>query len=108
MPEGYEEISPRDLKERLDTGEHPVLIDVREPNEYELSRVEGSKLVPLSELPGRIEELDRDAATVVICHHGVRSALAAQFLSASGFREVRSLEGGLDQYSEVDPSVPRY
>jgi rhodanese-related sulfurtransferase len=105
---GYKGITPRELKERLDRGEDPVLLDVREPWEFTLARIEGSKLLPMAEIPDRLPELDHDAKTVVICHHGIRSAYVTRFLHHSGFREVLNLEGGLDGYSAVDPSVPRY
>ncbi len=105
---GYKSITPRELKERLDTGEGPALLDVREPWEFALARIEGSKLVPMAEILDRLPELDQSAETVVICHHGVRSAYVTQLLHRSGFREVLNLEGGLDAYSTVDPSVPRY
>lgn len=81
---------------------------MREPWEFSLSRIEGSKLLPMSEVPERFGELDPCKETVVICHHGARSAAVARFLSRSGFDRVLNLEGGLDAYSNVDPSVPRY
>jgi len=62
----------------------------------------------MAELPDRLPELYHDAKTVVICHHGIRSAYVTRFLHHSGFRDVLNLEGGLDGYSAVDPSVPRY
>ncbi len=105
---GYRSITPRELKERLDGGEGLVLLDVREPWEFAVARIGGSKLVPMAELLDRLPELDPDAETVVVCHHGVRSAYVTQLLYRSGFREVLNLEGGLDAYSTVDPSVPRY
>ncbi len=105
---GYDSITPRELKARLDAGDRPVLLDVREPWEWVLARIEGSALVPLSELPKRVRELDPAAETVAICHHGVRSAYVTQALERSGFANVLNLEGGLDAYSDVDPSVPRY
>lgn len=89
-------------------GERPVLLDVREPWEYELARLEGSRLVPMGEIAGRVGELDPEAETVVICHHGARSAFVTQLLERSGFSRVLNLEGGLDAYSQVDSSVPRY
>ena len=104
----YENIAPRELKTRLDAGERPVLLDVRERWEFELARLEGSKLVPLSELERRFSQLDPAAETVVICHHGVRSAYVTQALQRAGFPEVANLEGGLDAYAEVDDSVTRY
>jgi rhodanese-related sulfurtransferase len=104
----YENISPRELKERLEVGDRPVLLDVREEWEYELARIEGSTLVPLSEIEERFHELDPGAETVVICHHGARSAHVTQALNRAGFRYISNLEGGLDAYADVDESVARY
>ena len=104
----YENISARELKERLDAGDWPVLLDVREPWEYELARIEGSTLVPLSEMEKRFRELDPNAETIVICHHGARSAHVTQALNRAGFHYVSNLEGGLDAYADVDESVSRY
>src|SRR4028118_1320330 len=104
----YENISPRELKERLDEGDRPVLLDVREKWEYDLARIEGSTLVPLSEIEGRFHELDPGAETVVICHHGSRSAHVSQGLNRGGFHYAPHLEGGLDAYADVDESVGRY
>jgi rhodanese-related sulfurtransferase len=105
---GYENIAPRELKVRLDAGERPVLLDVRERWEFDLARIEGSELVPMSELERRFSELDPAAETVVICHHGLRSAYVTQALNRAGFSSVVNLEGGLDAYADVDDSVPRY
>jgi rhodanese-related sulfurtransferase len=105
---GYESITPRELKERLAAGDRPELLDVREPWEFELARIEGSRLIPLSDLPDRFTEFDPAAETVVICHHGARSAYVTQALEQAGFAKVLNLEGGLDAYSDVDASVPRY
>jgi rhodanese-related sulfurtransferase len=104
----YEKITAGGLKSRLDEGGRPVLLDVREPWEFELARIEASKLIPMSLLEDRFAELDPDAETVVICHHGHRSAYVAQALGRAGFQNVLNLEGGLDAYSSVDESVPRY
>ncbi len=104
----YENISPRELKERLDAGDAPVLLDVRERWEYDLARIEGSTLVPLSEIEGRFGELDPKAETVVICHHGSRSARVAEALNRAGFHYVSNLEGGLDAYADLDESIGRY
>jgi len=104
----YEDITPHGLKSRLDAGDHPVLLDVREPWEFELARIEGSGLIPMSQLEERFTELDPDSETVVICHHGNRSSYVAQALQRAGFEKVLNLEGGLDAYSFVDGSVPRY
>lgn len=85
-----------------------MLLDVREQWEYDLARIEGSILVPLSEIEERFHELDPGAETVVICHHGARSAHVAQALNRAGFHYVSNLEGGLDAYADVDESVGRY
>jgi rhodanese-related sulfurtransferase len=105
---GYENIKPHALKSRLDAEERPVLLDVREPWEFALASIEGSELIPLSQLEARFTELDPDAETVVICHHGNRSSYVTVALRRAGFEKVLNLEGGLDAYSSVDESVPRY
>ena len=104
----YESITPQELNERLKAGNRPELLDVREPWEFDLARIEGARLIPLSDLPDRFTELDPAAETVVICHHGSRSAYATRALGQAGFRKVLNLEGGLDAYADVDKSVPRY
>jgi rhodanese-related sulfurtransferase len=104
----HESITPGELKTRLDAGDRPELLDVREPWEFDLARIEGSRLIPVGELPERVSELDPAAETVVICHHGARSAHVTRALAQAGFTKVFNLEGGLDAYSDVDGSVPRY
>jgi rhodanese-related sulfurtransferase len=87
----------------------PLLLDVREPWEYETARIEGSKLVPLGEIAARLAELDQDQEVVAICHHGGRSMQVAMFLEKNGFSKVHNLSGGMDAWSKsVDPSVPVY
>jgi rhodanese-related sulfurtransferase len=103
--ERAQSITPSELKERLDAGGR---LELREPWEFELARIEGSRLIPMGELSGRVGELDPAAETVVICHHGSRSALVAHALARAGFKRALNLEGGLDAYSEVDGSVARY
>lgn len=105
---GYESIAPRELKQKLGAGESPLLLDVRQPWEFALSNIEGSTLASPDVLPDLIPQLDSARETVVICHHGVRSAHVARILKEMGFERVLNLEGGLDAYSEVDGSVPRY
>ena len=105
---GYENITARGLKARLEAGERPVLLDVREPWEFELACIEDSTFIPMSELEERFTELDPGSETVVICHHGNRSSYVAQALKRAGFENVLNLEGGLDAYSFVDESVPTY
>ena len=89
--------------------EPPVLVDVREPWEFDLCRIEGSILVPLGELPRRVEELPRGRTLVMVCHTGRRSQNAAMFLAQSGFDDVQNLKGGVEGWAvEVDPSMKRY
>ena len=104
----HKNVSPRELKEKLDRGEEPILCDVREPWEFSLSRLEGSWLIPMAEIFDRLPDLDSRAETVVICHHGARSAYVTRILDRFGFESAYNLEGGLDAYSSVDASVPRY
>jgi rhodanese-related sulfurtransferase len=89
--------------------EPPALVDVREPWEFDLCRIEGSILVPLSELARRLEELPRGRTLVMVCHTGRRSQNAAMFLAQSGFNDVQNLKGGVEGWAvEVDPSMKRY
>jgi molybdopterin/thiamine biosynthesis adenylyltransferase/rhodanese-related sulfurtransferase/molybdopterin converting factor small subunit len=104
-----DEMQPRELKERLDRGEPLVIVDVREPQEYQINRIEGSRLIPLGELPQRYEELDPNAAIVMQCKSGARSAKATGFLRSIGFKNVRNLAGGiLGWIDQVDPTQPKY
>jgi rhodanese-related sulfurtransferase len=102
-------ITVKELKDRLDKGDKVFLLDVREPYEYSLAKIEGSVLVPLGTLPESLNQLDRNADIVAYCHHGMRSADAVGFLLQQGFSKVKNLVGGIDAWSiQVDPSVPRY
>jgi rhodanese-related sulfurtransferase len=92
-----------------DSRSKPLLLDVREPWEYQTARIEGSKLVPMGEVPARLDELDQDREVVAICHHGGRSMQVAMFLEKNGFPKVHNLAGGVDAWSKsVDPTVPLY
>ncbi|MCF7803189.1 MAG: molybdopterin-synthase adenylyltransferase MoeB [Candidatus Marinimicrobia bacterium] len=103
------EISPQGLKEKLDNNEDVFILDVRNPEEYEISRIEGSKLIPLDELPERIAELNTADDIVVHCRTGVRSAKAVEFMQTSGFDKVKNLVGGINAWAEeVDESLPQY
>ncbi|HEV8303874.1 MAG TPA: molybdopterin-synthase adenylyltransferase MoeB [Gemmatimonadales bacterium] len=103
------EVSAQQLKAEWDQNPQLVVVDVREPHEYEIGHIDGAKLIPLSELPNRLNELDGHAEIVTHCHHGVRSMKALEILKAAGFAKVRSLKGGIDAWSvEVDPALPRY
>lgn len=89
--------------------ERPVLLDVREPWEYQASRIEGSQLMPMREVPARMEEVDPEKDVVAICHHGGRSMQVGMFLEKQGFKRVHNLKGGIDAWSRtVDPAVPLY
>ena len=106
-----QQINPTQLRAWLDdpSRDPPVLLDVREPWEYERARIEGARLVPMRELPARVAEIDDDKEVVAICHHGGRSMQVAMFLERQGFRRVHNLMGGIDAWSRtVDPSVPTY
>ena len=105
------QIHATDLKAKLDAGDPVYLLDVRQPNEHAYARIADSTLIPLHELPGRLDEVDPPvgALVVVYCHHGVRSRAAAEHCARMGFRDVWNVEGGIDAWSlRVDPSVPRY
>ena len=103
------EIAPHELAARFAAGERPLLLDVREPREWEMARIEGARLVPLGTLAGAIPSLDREAEIVVMCKSGVRSANAARQLRDAGFRRVLNLAGGIKRWSaDVDPRVPTY
>ena len=103
------EITPTELVSLLEGGEDLALVDVREPYEWQIARLPDSRLIPLADLPSALSSLDSARRTVVLCHHGVRSAMAADQLRTAGFARVSNLAGGIDRWSaEVDPSVPRY
>jgi adenylyltransferase/sulfurtransferase len=103
------EITAVELKQRLDRGEPIRIIDVREPNEYQINRLPGSTLMPLGDVPKRYVELDPADEIVVQCRSGARSARAADFLRSVGFKRVLNLKGGiLDWIDKVDPSQPKY
>lgn len=102
-------ITPKELKVRLDKGDAFVLLDVREPWENSLARLEGSVLIPLGTLPQSLSKLDRNTEIIAYCHHGMRSADATSFLLQQGFQNVKNLVGGIDAWSiQVDGKVQRY
>jgi adenylyltransferase/sulfurtransferase len=103
------EITAQELKQRLDKGDKLTLLDVREPNEFQINRIPGGQLIPLGEVPRRTAELDPDEEVVVYCKMGGRSAKAADYLRSVGFKRVLNLRGGvLDWVDKVDPSQPKY
>jgi len=102
------EITPRELKARLDRGDDLYILDVREPHEYQICNL-GGHLLPLGELAQRVHELDSSREIVAHCRSGKRSAEAVDFLTKAGFRKIWNLKGGILAWSdEVDPSVPKY
>jgi molybdopterin/thiamine biosynthesis adenylyltransferase/rhodanese-related sulfurtransferase/molybdopterin converting factor small subunit len=103
------DISPTDVKAKLDRGDKFQLLDVREPHEYQICNIPGAKLIPLGDLPKRVNELDASSEIVAHCKSGMRSAKAVDFLKQSGFKTVRNMKGGILAWSDqVDPSVPKY
>jgi adenylyltransferase/sulfurtransferase len=103
------EITSVELKQRLDRGDKLKIVDVREPNEYQINRIPGSELIPLGDVPKRVNELNPGDEIVVHCKMGGRSAKAADFLRSVGFKRVLNLKGGiLDWIDKVDPSQPKY
>jgi adenylyltransferase/sulfurtransferase len=104
-----EEISVKDLKRRLDKKENFILVDVREPSEFEICRIPGSKLIPLGELPGRLHELDKQREILVHCKSGGRSKKAVKLLHEAGFQSLKNVTGGIEAWADqVDPTVPKY
>lgn len=108
MPDSATEISPRELKDRLDAGENLFVLDVRQPDEFETANI-GGHLIPMNELPYRLEELNKDDEIIVHCHHGGRSLKAIEYLRGQGFNHLKNLTGGIQRWSEeVDSDVPQY
>jgi len=103
------ELTVTELKELMDRKANIFILDVREPHEYQICRLEGSTLIPLGELPSRINELNSADEIVAHCKMGGRSAKAVDFLRQAGFKKVRNLKGGIDAWAQiVDPTMPRY
>jgi adenylyltransferase/sulfurtransferase len=104
-----DEITVTELKARIDRGDAPMIVDVREPHEFRICRIPGAVLIPMRELPSRVHELDPAAEIVVQCRSGVRSANATLWLRQQGFAGARNLTGGiLEWIDKVDPSQPKY
>ena len=104
------EITPEEVKGKLDAGEKFVLLDVREPWEFDAARIEGAKLIPMGDVPSRVhQELDPEDHLVVVCHHGVRSMNVTVWLRQQGFEKAQSMRGGIDAWSRrVDRNVSMY
>jgi rhodanese-related sulfurtransferase len=106
------ETSPEDIQRRIDSGEPLALIDVREPEEFAITRIEGATLIPMRDIPASLQQLEAKAdetTLIVFCHHGVRSLNVAHWLREQGVLARQSMAGGIDAWSAlVDRSVPRY
>ena len=103
------EIAAVEVKQRLDRGDKLLLVDVREPHEQALCRIEGAVLIPMGAIPANLQKLDIDDPVVCYCHHGLRSLDVANWLRAQGVSNAKSLAGGIERWStEIDPKVPRY
>jgi len=103
------EITPREVNERLERGEQFLFVDVREPWEHQTSRIDGSTLIPLREIPANLARFESADEVVLFCHHGMRSLDAAAWLRSQGVESARSMTGGIERWSaEVDSRVPRY
>jgi rhodanese-related sulfurtransferase len=105
------EVSCAEVKTQLDTGNHLVLVDCREQHEFNLVAIDGAVLLPMSETPARVGELEahRGRPILVYCHHGMRSAQVAVWLRGQGFTQAQSMSGGIDRWAvEIEPGMPRY
>jgi rhodanese-related sulfurtransferase len=103
------QLTPQELKNKIDANDNIFLLDVREPFEFSYAHIENSVLIPLNDIPQNLQQIDFDKEIVVVCHHGIRSQQAAIFLAQVGFKNVRNLSGGIDAWSlECDQAVPRY
>jgi rhodanese-related sulfurtransferase len=105
------QMTAQELAERLGdrAAEPPLLLDVREPWEYEICRIPGSQLVPMGQIVASLGRLDPARETVVICHHGIRSQQVARYLDHQGFERVVNLSGGVEAWArQVDPTMPNY
>lgn len=110
-PELSLEISCHDVRQRLDAGEDFLLLDCREQNEYDLVRIEGAQLLPMSQFVDRASELEprRERPIAVYCHHGGRSLQVAAWLRNQGFSQAQSVHGGIDLWAqEIEPGLTRY
>ena len=104
-----QQLSAIELKTKIQEKEPLFLLDVREPFEFSHAHIEGSVLIPVNQIPQRLRELDMEQDIVLICHHGMRSMQAANFLNQVGFKKLKNLVGGIDAWSvECDSSVARY
>ena len=106
----YRNLTVNEVKEKLDRGDSFRLIDVREPDEHALARIEGAELLPLSQAQNWIASVPQDQEVVFFCHHGSRSAQVANYLAMQrGYRNIANMLGGINEWSiRIDPKLPRY
>lgn len=103
------EVTPREVNELLARGEDILLVDVREPWEFESCRIEGATLISMRDIPGNLARFQQADEVVLFCHHGMRSLDAAAWLRSQGVEGARSMAGGIERWAvDVDPRVPRY
>jgi len=106
------ETTPQDIQRRLAACEKLLLVDVREPAEFQVARIAGAKLIPMRTVPAQLQRLEAaadEATLIVYCHHGVRSLNVVNWLREQGISGCQSMAGGIDRWSlQIDPSVPRY
>jgi rhodanese-related sulfurtransferase len=106
------EITPREVKAKIDGGERLVLVDCREPMEHQICSIEGAYLIPMNTVPARVQSIEAaadEALVVVFCHHGMRSLSVVNWLRQQGIENCQSMAGGIDRWSaEIDNAVPRY
>ena len=104
------QITPQEVKQRLDSGEKIRFVDVREPFEFRQAHIEGSELIPMRTVAKALPSFEEETAPLILfCHHGVRSLQIASWLREQGVESSRSMDGGIDRWSlEIDPAVPRY
>jgi adenylyltransferase/sulfurtransferase len=108
LKNGIPQMTVKELKQKLDAGDNVLVLDVREPYEYQIANI-GGKLIPQNDVPQRLAEIDRDREVVVHCRTGGRSQRVAEFLKQSGYSNVANLAGGIHAWSdEIDPSIPKY
>jgi rhodanese-related sulfurtransferase len=102
------QMSPLEAKSHLASSD-VLLIDVREPAEFQICSIPGSRLIPMQQIPTRLDEFGRDQELIILCHHGIRSLQVAAFLEQRGFHRVINLSGGIDAWAEqIEPAMPRY
>jgi len=102
-------LAPEQVKQLLAVANTPLLLDVREESEYEICHIDASNNIPMGHVPGALKDLDPDAETIVICHHGSRSMQVANYLENAGFSNVINLAGGINAWAmKIDPEMPQY